>query len=98
MRTSGKVTPGGAMRCHSASLTVLVVGTMRPSLVTVAALELGDALEAHQLAELLEVVQRRGNAFAGAVLSQCLVYGIQRSSRRQEAERREDGDLVADVF
>src|SRR5687768_5048800 len=64
MRTSEKLISGGAMRRHSASLTVLVVGTMRPSLATVAALELGDALEAHQLAELLEVVERRRNAFA----------------------------------
>src|SRR5687767_3935290 len=98
MRTSGKLTPGGAMRLHSASLTVFVVGTMRPNLLTVTAFKLGDAIEAHERAEGLEFIQRHGDFGARAGALQLAVSFLQRRAHREETEGGKDCNAVAQIF
>src|SRR5690242_5762892 len=83
MRTSGKRI-SGAMRFHSASFTVLVTGTIMPMLgiVAPALVELGHPVEAHQRAELLEVVQRHR---LGPLTLEVGVHPVERRAHGEKA-------------
>src|ERR1019366_9327600 len=60
--------------------------------------EIGDRAEAHEFAELAELVERSIGADAGAVVFQVAVHISQRVARGEKAKRWEDSNRIADFL